>query len=235
MQAGILAGGLGTRLRPLTEQIPKVMAFVNGKPFLLYLLKLLKSQGVNNIVLCIGYLGKQVRDFWGNGESLGLRIRYSEEKKGLLGTGGALKQAQNLLDEHFFVINGDTYLPVDYNEVEKTYLRRGKKAIMAVYDNHEDTEVKNNVELDSDLMVIRHDKESPDAGLKYVEAGVLALRQEALALIEEGCPISLEKGLYPVLIQQMELAAYVAEQRFYDIGTPGQQRIFEQFLKSKAK
>lgn len=235
MQAVILAGGLGTRLRPLTEQIPKVMAPVNDKPFLLHLLELLKSQGVNDIVLCIGYLGEQVRDFFGNGKSFGIRIKYSEEKKELLGTGGALKQAQNLLDEYFFVINGDTYLPVDYNEVEKTYLRRGKKAVMVVYDNHEDTEGKNNVELDSDLMVIRHDKESYDDGLKYVEAGVLVLRQDALVLIERDSAVSLENGLYPVLIQQRELAAYVAEQRFYDIGTPGKQRIFEQFLKRRAK
>lgn len=231
MQAVILAGGLGTRLRPLTEQIPKVMVPVRGKPFLLYLLKLLKNQGVNDIVLCIGYLGKEVRDFFGNGESLGVRIRYSEEKKRLLGTGGALKQAQSLLDDHFFVINGDTYLPIDYSEVEGAFLKCNKKAVMVVYDNQEDTGVKNNVELDNDLMVIRHDKESSVSSLRYVEAGVLALRREALDLMGEGCPISLEKGLYPTLIQQRELAAYVTEQRFYDIGTPDQQRIFEEFLK----
>lgn len=235
MQAAILAGGLGTRLRPLTEQIPKVMVPVNGKPFLLHLLNLLKGQGVNDIVLCIGYLGEQVRDFFGNGESVGIEIRYSKEKEGLLGTGGALKQAQSLLDDHFFVINGDTYLPVDYSEVGGAFLRRGKKALMVVYDNQEDTGVKNNVELDNDLMVMRHDKESLDPGLKYVEAGVLTLKQEALDFMEEGDSISLEKGLYPSLIEQKELATYITGQRFYDIGTPRQQRIFEGFLKGKVK
>ena len=99
MQAVILAGGLGTRLRPLTEQIPKVMVPVSGKPFLSHLLDLLRSQGVRDIVLCIGYLGKQVRDFLGNGGSLGITLRYSEEKERLLGTGGALKQARSLLAE----------------------------------------------------------------------------------------------------------------------------------------
>ncbi len=235
MQAVILGGGLGTRLRPLTERIPKVMVPVNSKPFLLHLLELLRSQGVNDIVLCIGHLGEQVRDFFGNGESLGVRIRYSEEKERLLGTGGALKQTQSLLDDHFFVINGDTYLPINYNEVESAFAKCGKKALMVVYDNRKDTGVKNNVELDRDLMVIRHDKESSDPGLKYVEAGVLALKREALGLMKEGCSVSLERGLYPGLIQQRGLAAYVTDQRFYDIGTPEQQRIFEEFLKGMAK
>ena len=235
MQVVILAGGLGKRLRPLTEQIPKVMIPVNGKPFLMHLLNFLKRQGSNDIVLCIGYLGKQVRDFFGNGENLGVRIRYSEEKERLLGTCGALKQAQNLLDEHFFVINGDTYLPLDYRELEGVFINCGKKALMVVYDNKEDTKVKNNVKLGNDLMVIEHDKESPDPTLNYVEAGVLALRQEALNLIEDGCSISLEEGLYPILIQQRELIAYVTEQRFYDIGTSEQQRIFEELLRRRAK
>ena len=157
MQAIILAGGLGTRLGPLTKETPKVMVPVNGKPFLLYLLQLLKSQEIKDIILSIGYLGQQVRDFFGSGESLGLRLRYNEEKEKLLGTGGALKQAQDLLDDYFLVINGDTYLPIDYRDVEKTYLKHNKKAIMVVYDNREDTGVKNNVALDNDLMVVRYD------------------------------------------------------------------------------
>jgi len=235
MQAVILAGGLGTRLRPVTEQIPKVMVPVNGKPFLLHLLELLRNQGIDDVVLCTGYLGEQVRDFFGNGESLGIRIRYSEEEERLLGTGGALKQAQNLLDGRFFVLNGDTYLPVDYGEVERAFIRRGKKAFMVVYSNQEDTGVKNNVELDSDLMVKRYDKVNIDSSLKYVEAGVLVFRREVLNIMEEERSISLEKGFYPVLIQQKELAAYVTRQRFYDIGTPEQQRVFEQFLKRGAR
>jgi len=106
---------------------------------------------------------------------------------------------------------------------------------MMVYDNREDTGVKNNVELDDDSVVIRYDKEKLDSNLKYVEAGVLVLKREALDLIEKGHSISLEKGLYPILIQQRELAAYITKQRFYDIGTPERLRIFEEFLKGKLK
>lgn len=235
MQAVILAGGLGERLRPMTEQTAKVMAPINSKPFLSHLLDHLKNRGIDDIVLCIGYLGKQVRDFFGDGESLGVKIKYSEEKEELLGTGGALMQAQDLLDEHFFVINGDTYLLIDYSEVERAFFNHGKKALMVVYDNQEDTGVKNNIELDSDLMVKRYNKESPDPDLKYVEAGVLVLRREALNFVEEGCSVSLEKGLYPPLIQQRELVAYVTKQRFYDIGTPERKRTFEKFLRGRAK
>lgn len=235
MQAVILAGGLGTRLKPLTEQIPKVMVLTNGKPFLLHLLELLRSNGVNDTVLCTGYLGEQVKNVFGNGESLGIRIKYSEEKEGLLGTGGALKQAQSLLDEHFLVFNGDTYLPVDYREVARAFLKRDKKALMVVYDNRENTGVKNNVALDNDSMVVKYSKKSYNSSLKYVDTGVLALRREVLNVIEDKFPVSLEKGLYPVLIQQKQLAAYITKQRFYDIGTPEQKTIFEKFLKGRTK
>lgn len=235
MQAVILAGGLGTRLSPLTEQVPKVMVSVNGKPFLLHLLELLKSQGLSDIILSIGYLGERVRGFFGDGKRFGLKIRYSEERGRLLGTGGALKQAQNLLDNHFFAINGDTYLPIDYTEAEKSFIRCGKKALMVVYDNKENTGVKNNVELDKDSMVARYDKERLAPELKYVEAGVLILSREVLDIIQEGHSVSLEKGLYQTLIQQKEMVADITTQRFYDIGTPEQLRIFEEFLKRKGK
>lgn len=235
MQAVILAGGLGTRLMPLTGQIPKVLVPVNGKPFLGYLLQLLKRQGVVDIVLCIGYLGQQIKDFCRDGKELGVKIKYSEEGDNLLGTGGALKQAMGLVDEHFFVINGDTYMPVNYTDVENTFLKRGKKALMVVYDNKEAIGVRSNVGLDDDLLVARYSKEKADHNMKYVEAGVLVLDREILGLIDEGCPVSMEKGLYPALIQQGELAAYTIGERFYDIGTLEQLKIFEQYLPRELK
>jgi len=234
VQAVILAGGLGTRLRPLTEQVPKVMLPVNGKPFLLHLLELLRSRGFDDLVLCIGYLGDQIRGFFQNGASLGVRIRYSEEKGRLLGTGGSLKQAQSLLDESFFVINGDTYLPIDYAAVERAFINCGKKALMVVVADKEDTGVRANVEVGDESLVIRYDKANPDPGLGYVEAGVLVLSRGTLDILEKGRSASLEEGLYPVLIRQRELAAYIATQRFYDIGTPQQLRTFEEYLRRRA-
>jgi mannose-1-phosphate guanylyltransferase len=233
MQAVILAGGLGTRLKPLTERIPKVMTQVMGKPFLLHLLELLKRDGIHDIVLCVGYRGGQIRDFFGNGEDLGISIKYSEEKGELLGTGGALKQAQRLLGEHFFVVNGDTYIPLKYGEVDKAFIKRTKKALMVVYRGA--TGVRNNVELGDRLMVIKHDKEGLSPNLKYIDAGVLVLKREVLDLIPDGCSISLEKGLYSPLMHQRELAAYITEQRFYDMGTPEGLKIFEEFLESRPR
>jgi len=231
MQAVILAGGLGTRLKPITQQIPKVMVPVNGKPFLEYQLRLLGENGIRDIVLCTGYLEEQIEDYFGNGGNMRLTIRYSREENKLLGTGGALKQAQTLLDDHFFVINGDTYLPLNYRELEESFIKSNNKAVMVVYDNKEDTDVKNNVELDRNLMIARYDKERLDSQLKYVESGVLILKREVLDIIPAGYPVSLGKGLYPVLIQQKELAAYITDHRFYDIGRPEQLKVFAEFLK----
>ena len=234
MQAAILAGGLGTRLKPLTERMPKAMVPVNGKPFLLHLLELLKSQGIDDIVICIGYLGGQVKAFFRNGDKLGLKIRYSEEKDKLLGTGGALKQTEGLLGDYFFVINGDTYLPISYGEIAEAFLKHNKKALMVVYDNREDTDVRNNIALDRASIVIGYNKEGPDARLEYVDAGVLLLKHEALNIMESGRAVSLEKGLCPALIRQREMMAFITRQRFFDIGTAERRRVFEEYLRRES-
>lgn len=235
MQAVILAGGLGTRLRPVTKMVPKVMVPANGRPFIIYLLELLSSNGISEVVMCIGYLGGQVKECLGDGKRFGVKIVYSEENEKLLGTGGATKQAQHLLNERFFIINGDTYLPIDYREVEASFLERGTGALMVVYDNEGDSGVRSNVKLGTDSMVARYDKEGFAPSSKYADAGVLALRREELDLLEDERPISLEKGLYPKLIRQGKLAAYVTRAQFYDIGTPQQLEAFEDYLRGLSR
>jgi len=162
---------------------------------------------------------------------MGVNIKYSEEGKKLLGTGGALRRAQDMLDRYFLVLNGDTYLPIDYHEVKERYLQLGRKALMVVYNNEADTGVRNNIALDNDKMVVRYDREGVSAELNYVEAGAVILRKEVLDFVPEGVPISLEDGIYRYLIEQGELAAHIIRQRFYDIGTPEQQQVFEEMLK----
>jgi len=230
MQAVVLAGGLGTRLGALTRDMPKVMLPFNGRPFLYNVIRLLEEQGIKDIVMCTGYLGEQVKDFLGNGSRLGLNIKYSEESGELLGTGGALKQAQDMLAEYFLILNGDTFLPIDYREVEKEYLRLGRKALVVVYNNEMNTGVKNNIALDSDHMVVRYDKKNTTPDLRYVEAGAIVLQREVLDSVPEGVMISLEDGIYRRLIEQKELAAHITGQQFYDIGTPEQQQIFKDYL-----
>ena len=231
MQAVILAGGLGTRLGELTRYTPKVMLSFSGKPFLYYIIDLLSKQGVKDVVLCIGYLGEQIKDFFGDGKTLGVNVKYSVENRQLLGTGGALKQARNLMEEYFLVLNGDTYLPIDYPEVEKEYRRLGQKAMMVVYNNEVNTGVKNNVALGSDQVVVNYDKKGTALDLKYAEAGAVILQKEALDFIPEGEKISFEDGIYQRLIARGEMAAFVTRQRFYDIGTPEQRQTFAELVK----
>lgn len=218
MQAVILAGGLGTRLLPLTEVIPKPMVTVGGVPYLQHQLRLLADQEIRDIVLLTGYLGEQVESYFGDGSSLGLRIRYSREPSPL-GTGGALRLAGELLHDSFLLIYGDSYLPIRYADAIERLASSGAEGVVVVYDNRlADTSVKNNIELDDAGYVSRYEKDSPDR-LSFVEAGVLAFRRTVIERMPEGV-VSLEKEIFPKLIAAKQLAALVTTERFYDIGTP---------------
>jgi NDP-sugar pyrophosphorylase family protein len=218
MQAVILAGGLGTRLLPLTEAIPKPMVQVAGSPYLKHQLQLLADQEIRDIVLLTGYLGEQIESYFGDGASLNLRISYSREPSPL-GTGGALRQARELLQDSFLLIYGDSYLPIRYADAMERLASSGAEGIVVVYDNRlADTSVKNNIELDDSGYVSRYEKDSLDR-LSFVEAGVLALRRSVVERLPEGT-VSLEKEIFPKLIAAKQLAALVTTQRFYDIGTP---------------
>ena len=220
MQAVILAGGLGTRLRPLTKTVPKPMVPVGDTPYLEYQLRLLSQQGITDIVLLIGYLGEQIEAHFGDGSKFGLRVRYSRETTPL-GTGGALRQAREFLNDSFLVIYGDSYLPIDYSDVLQTLIQSAAEGVVTVYDNDaEDTGVTNNVALDSRGVITKYEKDQPhDRDLQFVEAGVLALRDRVLDLIPDG-KVSLEQEIFPQLIAQGALLGYPTKQRFYDIGTP---------------
>lgn len=235
MQAIILAGGLGTRLGTLTRKLPKSMIPVNGKPFLTYLLQLLSDNNIDRIVLCIGYLSDQIKNYIADGKRWGVNVTYSEETERLLGTAGALKQARSLLDDHFFLINGDTYLPIDYRQVEEHFLTRHKKGLMVIYDGRENIGISNNVALDDNFMVVNYNKRDSNGSLKYVDAGVSVFRREVIDAIPGQRCVSLEDGLYAPLIKQGQLAGYVTGQRFYDIGTPEQLKTFEEYLQKVLK
>lgn len=218
MQAVILAGGLGTRLRPITQTIPKPMAPVGGVPYLEHQLRELARQGILDIVLLTGYLGHQIEEYFGDGAGLGLSIWYSREEQPL-GTGGALRQAAALLADTFLVIYGDSYLPIDYRAVLEKLESSPAQGLVVVYDNRlHDTSVKNNIDIDSDGYVARYEKDGE--GLSYVEAGVLGFRRKVVDRIPQPGVVSLEKEIFPRLIAEHDLIAYPTTERFYDIGTP---------------
>jgi NDP-sugar pyrophosphorylase family protein len=229
MQAVILAGGLGTRLWPLTKTVPKPMVPVAGVPYLEHQVRLLQRQQITDLVILNGVLGEQIEDYFGDGRRFGVSIRYSREPEPL-GTGGALRQARALLAESFVLIYGDSYLPIEYPAVHEHLVRSAALGLMVVYDNRlADTSVKNNVDVDENGLVKLYEKDS-GRPLSYVEAGVLAFRDSCLDLIPGTGAVSLEKEIFPLLIARRQLAAYVTTQRFYDIGTPERLKVIEQLL-----
>ena len=230
MQVVILAGGLGTRLWPLTREVPKPMAPIAGAPYLEHQLKLLKRLGLKHVLLLTGYLGDQIEKHFGDGARLGLSIRYSREATPQ-GTAGALRQARALLEEEFLIIYGDSLLPIDYREPIQAFHQSQAAGLVVVCDNRIlDTSVPSNIALNGNGYVVRYDKDGPsDPDLVYVEAGVLAFQRATLDLLPDGAR-SLEKELFPRLISQRQLISFRAGQRFYDIGTPERLRLIEAFL-----
>jgi NDP-sugar pyrophosphorylase family protein len=232
MQTVILAGGLGTRLGALTSNLPKPMVRVAGVPYLEHQLRLLREQGLRDILLLTGYRGDQIQKHFGDGKHLGLEIQYSREPRPL-GTGGALKLARPLLDSTFLVIYGDSYLPIDYRSVGRQLTTGSARGVIVVYrDITGETSVPMNIALTADNIVCRYDKiaRNRPEELLYVDAGVLAFRDSVLDLIPPGTTTSLEEEIFPVLIRDRDLIAYPTGQRFFDLGTPERLRTVEAFL-----
>ncbi|MGH9694213.1 MAG: sugar phosphate nucleotidyltransferase, partial [Bryobacteraceae bacterium] len=152
----ILCGGLATRLHPVTETIPKSLIPINGEPFLAHQLRLLRSRGIAEVVLCAGFLGETIRNFAGDGSRFGLRISYSFDGPVLLGTAGAIRRALPYLPETFFVLYGDSYLPCDYARVALAFDDSGKQGLMTVYRNQEQFD-SSNVEY-AGGRIVRYDK-----------------------------------------------------------------------------
>ena len=231
MQAVILAGGLGTRLRPMTESIPKPMIPIQGRPFLEHEILLLKSRGIREFVLCIGYLGEQIEDYFGTGKKLEVNIEYSHDGPDLLGPAGALKRAAPVLNDSFFVTYGDAYLRLDYQRIMDYFMRSEKLGLMVVYENKNKYGKSDLVVKDG--YVTRYDKKSQGVEeMAWINFGVSALRKKALELIpaETACG---EEEFYGKLIKQRELLAYSTAERFYEIGNPNSLREFEEFISAE--
>jgi N-acetyl-alpha-D-muramate 1-phosphate uridylyltransferase len=216
LPVAILAGGLATRLRPITETIPKALVEVAGEPFILRQLAYLQTQGVHRVVLCVGFLGEQIRDVVGAGAGSGLSISYSQDWPDLLGTGGALKKALPLLDSQFLVLYGDSYLPIDFNAVERYFLASGKPALMTVQRNADQWD-KSNV-LFSDNAIVEYNKRAPTAGMKHIDYGLGALSAQVLADVATAEAFDLA-DIYHRLSLSGQLAGYEVQKRFYEIGS----------------
>ena len=216
MQAVILAGGLATRLRPMTAHIPKSLVQIHNKPFLQYQLDRLRDEGVTDIILCVGYLGDQIVEYFGDGHKYGVNITYSCDGDRLLGTAGALKKAEEFLCEEFFMTYGDSYLFIDYQTVMSWFKQFSKQGLMLVYKNCDQYD-KSNVSIEGDL-VKSYSKTNKTKDMIYIDYGASILRREVLNLVPEGEVYSLEE-LFAQLIEQQQLLAYEVKERFYQIGS----------------
>jgi NDP-sugar pyrophosphorylase family protein len=229
MQAVILAGGLGTRLRPLTETLPKAMVPVCGRPFLEYQLDALARSGISDVIICLGHLGHMIEDHFGDGRRFGLSIRYGYEREQLMGTTGAIKNVEQLLQDMFFVLNGDTYQAIDLAEVLHYFAARNKLGLMVVHKS-EGYACQGNVVVDAGL-VQAYDNRRELPGMAYVDSGIWLFRRPAFSSLPLRTRIDMS-SVYQILIRRRQLLAYEACHRFYDIGTPRGLREFEALVQA---
>src|SRR5438094_578126 len=166
----ILAGGKATRLRPLTDHMPKALVELAGQPFLAHQLRLLERHGVRRAVLAVGYLGENIRKRFGNGSEFGIALEYSFDGPVLLGTAGAIRQALPLLPERFFVLYGDSYLTCDYGAVEAAFRSSGLAALMTIYRNNGLFD-GSNIEYDG-TRILRYDKVNRTSAMRYIDYGL---------------------------------------------------------------
>jgi NDP-sugar pyrophosphorylase family protein len=216
--AAILAGGLATRLRPITATIPKALVDVCGRPFMDHQLALLRRNGIRHVVLCLGHLGDQVEKYLGDGAAHGVEIRYSHDGPQLRGTGGALRRAAPLLGEVFWVMYGDSYMDIDYRAVWAAFLRQNCLGLMTVLHNANRWDRSNVVFRDGRL--VKYDKRKPTADMTHVDYGVALLRRAALKHVSPRRPWDLA-DLYSDLVAHSQMIGYEVTQRFYEIGSPG--------------
>lgn len=219
MQALILVGGEGTRLRPLTSTVPKPVVPLVDRPFIAYMLEWLRGHGVDDVVMSCGFLASGVRNVLGDGSGLGIKLRYVEEPRPL-GTGGAVKFAESLLDERFFMLNGDVLSDLDLSAQLAQHEETGARATLALI-GVDDPSSYGLVRLNEDRSVKEFlEKPSPDQiDTNLISAGAYILERDVLELIPPETPASIERDVFPELVGD-RLYGFAGDGYWLDIGTP---------------
>jgi N-acetyl-alpha-D-muramate 1-phosphate uridylyltransferase len=230
MQAVVLAGGLATRMRPMTLTTPKSMLPVAGRPFIDWQLAKLRECGFADVLLCTGHLGEQIEAHVGAGERHGLRVRYSREEK-LLGTAGALRLALPLLEPLFLVTYGDSYLPFDYAGPLRELERHDDcDAVMSIYRNEGQGDASN-VTTDGEW-VLRYEKGTEDPAFVYIDYGAIAVRRAVVAALPPDVPSGLDR-IQGDLARARRLRAHIARDKFFEIGSKTGLDALDAYLRSK--
>ena len=229
-QAVILAGGLGTRLRPITDTIPKPMIIFHGKPFLEYLIEMLVNQEFTKVVLLLGYLPEKVIEYFGSGEKWGIEIQYSvtdvEDDTGL-----RLLKAKELIEDEFMLFYCDNYWPMDFNKMFTLFKSSKVDALVTVYNNT-DNYTKNNLRLDENGFIEIYDKTREAENLQGVDIGFYILKKTVLNLIPDGNH-NFEKTILPQLIKNKKIIAYASDHRYYSVGSHQRLALTNLFLEKR--
>lgn len=212
----LLTGGLATRLRPLTEQVPKAMIEVAGEPFIAHQLRLLRREGVPRVVLCVGYLGKKIEQFVSNGSKFGIAVEYCYDGPELLGTGGALRRAIGMLGQEFLVMYGDSWLDTSFAPIVDAFRAGGKSAMMTVYRNDNQWD-KSNVWFE-DGRILVHDKMHRLEQMRHIDWGLGIIKAGILRSWPANSPFDLA-AVYSGLARKGDLGGFEIATRFYEIGS----------------
>jgi NDP-sugar pyrophosphorylase family protein len=229
MPVALLAGGLATRLRPITEKVPKLLVEVAGEPFFSHQLRLLRAQGLTRIVVCAGYLGEIIVERYGDGTQWGVQLDYSFDGDRLRGTGGALIRALPKLGEAFYILYGDSYLAIDYRAVGHAFRLSGQPGLMTVFRNRGAYDASN-VWFQNGYIRL-YDKKAKDARMEHIDYGLGILRATALDGWPRDSVVDLA-DVYRDLVQRGQLAGHEVQQRFYEIGSHSGLAELDQLLRS---
>jgi NDP-sugar pyrophosphorylase family protein len=219
----ILCGGLATRLRDLAKDIPKSMIPIGGKPFLEHQIENLKKHSIKDLILCVGHLSKQIEEYFGDGNKFGVNIQYSNDGDTPLGPIGAVKNAEPLLEDTFFIMYGDSYLSVDFQKAYSFFNQNDKLGLMVVYKNNNRYDKSNIVTKDN--MVVSYGENDAT----YIDYGTSILRKKTLEFIPKNTFFT-TGDLFTKLIEKKELLSYEAKERFYHIGNPEALEEFKSYI-----
>jgi len=224
-QAAILCGGLGTRLRPLTDKTPKPMVPVNGKPFLEYLLVQLRENGIKEVILMTGYLGEQISQFFGDGASLGLRIKYSHGPAEW-DTGRRLIEAKSLLNDYFLLLYSDNFVPFNLNKLARFHDAQRGLLTFVVHPKSE-----GNIRLAEDGKVEVYDKTRKEEGLDFVELGYMIILKEVFGCFDE-INVSFSDIIFK-LVCDRQVSGMIVRDAYHSISDLERLKLMEEYLKPK--
>ncbi len=228
MQMVILCGGLATRLGNYAKNTPKSMVKIEGKPFLEYQIEILKKHSIKDIVLCVGHLSEKIKEYFGDGSKFNLNIQYSYDGDNLLGPIGAVKNAESLLENIFFIMYGDSYINVDFQKIYSKFLKYDKLGLMTVYKNFDKFD-KSNIAVENG-MVVDYRKNDRTKDIIFIDNGMSVLRKKSLEYVPKNTFFSTDQ-FFSNLINMGELLAFELKQRFYHIGNPASLEEFRNFIR----